>query len=87
MRGLVQPGSVISETVSRKCRRQRKAAAEPAGGRGAKGIEPLVHRIAAEFLDMGRKHRANEGRNGMLWFADRQADGRLAGLRISQKFA
>ena len=73
----------VREAIERA--RQRKTAAEPAGSRAAKGIKPLVHRIATEFLDMGRQHWANERRDGVLGFAYCQADGRHAGLRIAQE--
>ena len=67
--------------------RQLEAAAEPGGGRLAKRVEALVHRIAAELGDMGGQHWANERRDGVLRLADRQADRGLAGPGVAQQLA
>src|SRR4029453_16858279 len=66
---------------------QREAPPEPVGGRGAEIVEALVHGIAAEFVDMGRKDGGDEGRYGMLRLAHGEADRRLAGLGRTEKLA
>ncbi len=67
--------------------RQRETPAEPGGGRLAEGVEALVHGIAAELVDVGGQHWANERRHAVLRLADGQADGGLAGRRIAQQLA
>ena len=58
--------------------RQFVAAAEPLRDRAAECIAAFVGRVAAEFVEMGGEFGTDEGRNRMLWLADRQIDGRLA---------
>ena len=67
--------------------RERVAAVEPLRDGFAESIEPLVHRIAAELIDMGGDHRPDERRNRMLRLADRHADRRLARRHVAQQFA
>ena len=64
--------------------RQRESAAEPVGGGAAERFDAFVHRIAAKFVDMCGQHRADETGYRMLRLAHRQADRRLARLRVAQ---
>jgi len=66
---------------------QREAAPEPVGGGPAEVVEPLVHGVAAELVDMGREDGGDEGRNGMLRLAHGEADCRLAGLGGAKELA
>jgi hypothetical protein len=67
--------------------RQREAPREPLRHRFAKFVEPLVAGIAAELVDMGGHHWANERGHPMLRLAHRQADWRLARQGVAQKLA
>ena len=67
--------------------RERVAAVEPLRDGFAEGIEPLVHRVAAELIDMRRDDRPDERGNRMLRLADSHADRRLAGRHVAQKLA
>ena len=59
--------------------RERIAAVEPFSHGLGERLDALVHRVAAELLDMRRDHRADERRNRMLRLAHRHADRRLSG--------
>ena len=61
--------------------RQREAPSEPCGSSLAERVEALVHGIAAELVDMGGEHGADERRHRVLRLAHGQADGGLAGRR------
>ena len=67
--------------------RQREAPSEPCGSSLAERVEALVHGIAAELVDMGGEHGADERRHRVLRLAHRQADGGLAGRQVAQKLA
>ena len=90
-RGEEQPLARAVEHQHLGCRvdraRQPVAAAEPLRRRQAELVEPLVHRVLAEFGDMGGQNWANECRHGVLRFADREADGRPAGRQVAKQFA
>jgi hypothetical protein len=57
---------------------------EPIGGGSAERLDAFVHRIAAEFVDVGGQQRADKTGHRVLRLPHRQADRRLAGLRIAQ---
>ena len=65
---------------------EREARVEPKRDRFAERIEALVHRIAAEFVDMRGDHRPDKSGNGVLRLAHRKADRGLARRRVAQQF-
>ena len=67
--------------------RERIAPVEPVRDRFGECVEPLVHRIAAELVEMRGDHRADEGGHRVLRLADRHADRGLSRRRVADQFA
>jgi hypothetical protein len=67
--------------------RQFESPAEPLRRRLAEVVEPFVHGIAAELVDMGGNHRTDEGGNAVPGFANRKADGRFSRRAVAQELA
>ena len=74
----------VAGSIGRGSAKRRPSQAAAASQNASR---PLFTGIAAELVDMGGQHRADERRHAVLRLADRQADGGLARRRIAQQLA
>ena len=79
------PLSTMTSVSGSIGRLQAVAPVEPGGGGLAEAFGALVGRIAAEIVEMGLQHRADERRDRVLRLADRQVDRGLARLDVGQQ--